>query len=178
MRLRAGLAQPITKIAVRILVKIDDVGTAAIDREIARAARSDISVTSGGPTKQVLRTEIAALPAEPRTKTDDFVHFMLSRTLRVKVAPADRPGELKRHRGIKRNDSVIRPTVADGAVCEHRRWRVQTHCAPVRTRRLNVCRQSTAGQARVREIVVSGLCIRSQSIDKRAPWNRVDRDAK
>jgi hypothetical protein len=34
MALRAGLAQPITKIAWRSLIEINDVGAAAIDRKI------------------------------------------------------------------------------------------------------------------------------------------------
>ena len=42
MVLRARLAQPITKIAGRSLIEPNDVGAAAIDREITRAVRSEI----------------------------------------------------------------------------------------------------------------------------------------
>src|SRR5436190_343736 len=44
--LRAGSAQPIAVVAGRILIEINDPGAAAIDREIARAARSEISDAS------------------------------------------------------------------------------------------------------------------------------------
>jgi len=47
MRLRASGAQPIAKIAVRILIEINDVDHTTIDGEITRAARSEISVTGG-----------------------------------------------------------------------------------------------------------------------------------
>src|SRR5436190_20713514 len=59
MRLRAGRAQPITEVAGRSLIEIDNLAGAAIDREIARAARSQISRAGRGPTEQVLRPEIA-----------------------------------------------------------------------------------------------------------------------
>ena len=54
VHLRTAGAQPITEIVVRNLIEIDDVGPAAIDREIARAGRSDISMTRRGPTEQIL----------------------------------------------------------------------------------------------------------------------------
>src|SRR6266567_1119816 len=44
MRLRASLAQPITEVAILILIEIDNVRNPAIDREIARACLTDISV--------------------------------------------------------------------------------------------------------------------------------------
>ncbi len=51
MRLRAALAEPIAKIAGWSLIEIDDLGVAAVDREIARAARSEISEAGPGPAK-------------------------------------------------------------------------------------------------------------------------------
>ena len=134
MRLRACGAQPIPEIAVRILIEIDDVGAAAIDRKIARPGRADISVAGRGPTEQVLRAEIRE--ACVRSKTNDLINFVLRRTLRVVVARAGRTGELKRVRGIECNDSIIR--TAQAAVCRHRRWRVQPHCSPARARRLHI----------------------------------------
>jgi hypothetical protein len=44
--------------------------------------------------------KIVAIMAEAGTKTDDFVDFVLRRTLGVQVAGASRPGELIRYRGI------------------------------------------------------------------------------
>ena len=63
---------------------------------------------------------------------------MLSRTLRVKIAAASRPGELKRRSGIKRNYSIEWPAAANRAVREHCWRRIQLHCPPVRARRNNV----------------------------------------
>ena len=136
MRLRARGAQPITQIAARILTEIDDVGAATVDREIARASRTDISVTGRGPTEQVLRAEIRKIYL--RSKTDDLVHFVLRRTLRVEVAAAGRSGELIRYCRIEGNYSIVWAAVADSGVCKHRRGRVQRHCPPVRTRRFDV----------------------------------------
>src|SRR5437867_452053 len=59
LRLRAGRALPITEVAIGVLIEIDDPASAAIDREIACAARREISDTSRGPTEQVLWAEIA-----------------------------------------------------------------------------------------------------------------------
>ena len=74
--MRAGGAQPITEIAVRILIEIDDVGDAAIDGEITRAARSEISDAGRRPTEQVLRMKIVPIMAKAGTKSDDLVHFV------------------------------------------------------------------------------------------------------
>src|SRR5437762_2622669 len=57
--LRAGRAQPITEVAGRILIEIDYLATAAINRKIACAARSEISDASRRPAEQVLWAEIA-----------------------------------------------------------------------------------------------------------------------
>src|SRR5207249_8857444 len=58
MGLRARLAQPITKVPGRSLIETNDVGAAAIDREITRTVRSEIPDAMRRPTKQVLRAEI------------------------------------------------------------------------------------------------------------------------
>src|SRR4029077_14480384 len=138
MRLGTRDAKPITEIAGWILIEVDDVCYAAIDREIARAARSDISDAGRGPAEHILRPKIVATETEPRPKTHDLIYFMLGRTLRVVVAAAGRPGELKLRCRIKRNDSIIRPALANTAFCEHRRWRVPPHCPRIRTRHDNV----------------------------------------
>ena len=43
MRLWAGLTQPVAEVSVRILIERNDVGAAAIDREITGTARSEVS---------------------------------------------------------------------------------------------------------------------------------------
>ena len=94
MRLWAGRAQPITEIAVRILIEIDDVRGPAVDREITGAAGGNVSDARRRPTEQVLRMKIVPIMAKAGTKTNDLVHFMLGRALGVEVAGAERPGEL------------------------------------------------------------------------------------
>src|SRR5262245_27601379 len=100
MRLWAGRAQPITEIAVQVLIEIDDVRGPAIDREITRPARGKISDARRRPTEQVLRMNIVPIMAKAGTKTNDFVHFVLRRALGIQIAGAERPGELIRRRGI------------------------------------------------------------------------------
>lgn len=137
MHLRTRGAQPITKIAVRILIEIDAVSDAAIDREIARARGSNISMAGRRPTKQILRAKIVASLAKARTKTHDLVDFMLGRPLRVKVATAGRPIELKRLGGI---ESAVRTNAAaksaDGVslACTRRRpvWGYTCSATPFR----------------------------------------------
>src|SRR5207244_2233649 len=85
MCLWASSAQPVTEIAARILIEIDDICEAAIDREITCAAGSNISDARRRPAEQVLRIKIVPSMNEARTKTDDIVHLELYRTLDVKV---------------------------------------------------------------------------------------------
>src|SRR5436190_2516345 len=127
MSLWAGRAQPIPKIAGRILIKINDISDATVDREIACARRTDISHSSRRPTEQILRTKVVPRMAQARTKTEDLIHFVLSKTLRIEVARARRSAELIRRCRIKRNDSVVRAALSSGAVCEHVRWRVKSY---------------------------------------------------
>src|SRR6266446_5869902 len=86
MRLRTGLAEPITQIAARVLIEIDNVIDATVDGKIARAGRRDVSNASRRPTEQVLRTQIVAVAAQMRSKTNDLINLMLSPTLRVPAA--------------------------------------------------------------------------------------------
>src|SRR5206468_4982195 len=104
MVLRAGRAQPVTKITIRVLIEIDNVGAAAIDREIPRAGGSSVSVSARGPTEHILRPKIFSgrIQIEVRSKSHDLVNFVLGRTLCVEVAGAHRPSELKRLRRIER----------------------------------------------------------------------------
>ena len=69
MWLRALVAQPIPEIALWVLVEIDNVGNATIDREIARAGGSGVPMTGGRPAELVLRAKIDAVLAELRTET-------------------------------------------------------------------------------------------------------------
>ena len=78
MRLGTRGAQPITKIAAGVLIKIDDVVNATINREIAGAGRTGIPMTGGRPAEHILRTEIIAREVEARSKAHDLVNFMLS----------------------------------------------------------------------------------------------------
>jgi hypothetical protein len=124
MRLRTGLAEPITKIGARVLIEIDNVIDATVDGKIARAGRRDVSNASRRPTEQVLRTQIVAVAVQMRSKTNDLINLMLSPSLRVPAATVGRPGKLERSRGIKRDDSIIRPAVSYRTVGEHCRRRV------------------------------------------------------
>src|SRR4029077_8541926 len=119
MRLETHGPKPITEIVIRILIEIDDVGAAAVNREIARAARSEISDAGRGPAEHILRPKIVATETKTRSKPHDLIDFMFSETLRVSVADASRPGELKRNGRIKRNDPVVWPPGAASAVCKH-----------------------------------------------------------
>src|SRR5438046_1500718 len=67
MRLWAGCAQPITEVPARVLIEKDDVRNAAVDRKIARARRSDVSLMSGGPAGQVLRPDTAVVLTDARS---------------------------------------------------------------------------------------------------------------
>jgi hypothetical protein len=93
VRLRARIAQPITQIAARVLIEIDNVIDATVDGKIAHAGRSDVSNASRRPTEQILRTQIVAVAVQMRSKTNDLINLMLSPTLRVPAATAGRPGK-------------------------------------------------------------------------------------
>src|SRR5216110_2795538 len=46
-----------------------------------------------------------------RSKADDLIHFVLETALGIIVTVGGRPRELIWRRGIKRNDSVVRPSL-------------------------------------------------------------------
>src|SRR5580765_3837031 len=98
---------------------------------------------------------------------------MLSLTLRVEVAAARRPVELKRRCGIERNDAIIWAATADRAVCEHRWWRVQLHCSPIRARRNDISRHRSRRQARVRGKIVTSNSVRYQRLEVSLPRDLV-----
>jgi hypothetical protein len=100
MRLWAGRAQPITEIAVRILIEIDDIRGPAIDREITGTSGGNISDARRRPTEQVLRMNIVPIMAKAGTKTNDLVNLVLRRALGIQIAGAGRPSELIRRQGI------------------------------------------------------------------------------
>src|SRR5207302_3610426 len=56
----ASAAQPIPEIETRVLIEVDDVGSSTVDRKIAHAGHSEVSLAGGRPTEQVLGPQIAA----------------------------------------------------------------------------------------------------------------------
>src|SRR5690349_8036860 len=129
MRLRAWHDQPITEIIIWILIEIDDVRGAAVNRKVARPRCTDISDARRGPAEQVLWQKIINRVAKPRSKADDLVHLMFGKPLCIQVTRVDRSGELKwrRRRRIKSYNSIIRTAWSDSAVCKHARRCVQCY---------------------------------------------------
>src|SRR4029077_19363648 len=105
MCLGTGGAQPIPKIVGWILIEIDQIGNAAIDRKKARTGRTGVSHSSRRPAEQVLRPKICR-KGETGSKAHDLVNFVLSGTLRVEIARVGRSAKQIRRSRIECNNSI------------------------------------------------------------------------
>src|SRR5206468_8459672 len=147
---------------------------ATINREVARAGRTDVSYASRRPAEQVLWPKIVTHLTKARPKTNHLIYCMLSRTLRIENTAARRTRKLIWQSRIKRNNPVVRAAVADVAVCKHRCRRVQPYCSTIRTRGSNNRRQCTTWEGAIRKVVAAGCCICYERIEASVPCDQVD----
>ena len=80
VRLRAGGAQPVAEVAVRVLVEPDDVRRAAVDRDLARPARSVAHAGADHPNRSCGRT---SSKRDGGAEAQHLVDLVLDRPLRV-----------------------------------------------------------------------------------------------
>jgi hypothetical protein len=93
--LRAGGAQPVPQIAVRVLIETNNVVVSTVDRKIAQTGGAKISSTGRRPTEQILRAKIAGAAIETRSKAEDLIDLVLGRAQRVVMTGAGRSRKLE-----------------------------------------------------------------------------------
>ena len=98
--MRAGGAQPVPEIAVRVLIETNNVVVSTVDRKIARAGGAQISSTGRRPTEQILGTKIAGAAIETRSKAEHLINLVLGRAQRVVMTDAGRSRKLEKLCGI------------------------------------------------------------------------------
>src|ERR1051326_951029 len=115
MSLGTGGTLPIRVSPVRTIIEIHNVSDTTVDRKIARNGVIGVPLAWSRPAEQIDWGKIGGTKDKPHHATDS----LLNGALRVKSVGIGRSIELKRGCRIQCDDTIVRRSNADRAICVH-----------------------------------------------------------